>query len=77
MTSTSYRDLQKAINYIVEDISIHREWAAYIKTHPKEVKRFVIQVDSVGNLTHHRRWIRRLSTVLRVLQGKWDANDSR
>jgi len=57
----------QAIEYIKEDIKCHKDWAAYIRAHPRKVLEPVKEVDAVGHVSHHRRWIRRLNVVLKAL----------
>ena len=52
-----------AIRYIEEDIRIHREWAAYIAALPRRR----VSAD-VGDVAHHRKWIRRLTLVLKEIK---------
>jgi hypothetical protein len=61
-------DVNRAISYIEEDVSIHKWWKNYLETSPDEAGDLIPQVETAGDIEHHEKWINRLEHVLSALR---------
>jgi len=65
---TTKPDVQTAIAYIEEARQSHVAWADYLESDPDAGQTLEAEVETAGDVTHHRMWIDRYDVVLGALR---------